>query len=32
VIPDSASGAKKGDAVAVQVVDPGFWLSDAPGF
>ncbi len=32
LIPPEASGAKAGERVKVQVIDPAFWLSDSTGF
>lgn len=32
LIPPEKSGAKKGELVPVQIIDPGFWLGDSPGF
>ena len=32
LIAPEKSGAKKGELVLVQVIDPGFWLGDTPGF
>jgi len=32
VLPPDRSGGKAGETVTVQVIDPGFWLGDEPGF